>query len=55
MKEAKQAEFLVHNDFPWALVRRIGVHSRAIKTAVEAALAGAAHQPAVEIIPGWYY
>jgi hypothetical protein len=55
VKEAKQAEFLVHNDFPWALVRRIGVHSLAIKTAVDAAMAGAVHQPPVEVIPGWYY
>jgi ssDNA thymidine ADP-ribosyltransferase, DarT len=55
VKEAKQAEFLVHNDFPWDLVRRIGVQSRAIRTKVEAAIARAAHQPPVEIIPSWYY
>jgi hypothetical protein len=55
VKEAKQAELLVHEDFPWSLVRRIGVLSQSIKTKVETAIAQAGHQPPVEIIPGWYY
>lgn len=55
IKEAKQAEFLMHNSFPWHLVRRIGVQSRATYAQVVAAIAGAAHQPRVEIKPDWYY
>lgn len=55
IKEAKQAEFLMHNSFPWHLVRRIGVQSPATYAQVVAALAGAAHKPKVEIKPDWYY
>jgi ssDNA thymidine ADP-ribosyltransferase, DarT len=55
IKEPKQAEFLVRDEFPWSLVRRIGVFSQAVKTTVETAIASAGHRPPVEIIPGWYY
>jgi hypothetical protein len=54
-REAKQAEFLMHNSFRWHLVRRIGVQSRATYAQVAAAIAGAAHKPKVEIKPDWYY
>ena len=30
VKEGKQAEFLVHHEFPWRLVRRIGVSTRGV-------------------------
>jgi hypothetical protein len=43
VKEAKQSEFLVHNRFPWELVRRIGVTRHA------------AHRPPIEIQSSWYY
>jgi len=55
VKEAKQAEFLVHDEFPWGLVRRIGVLSQGTKTLVEAAISSGGHRPPVEIVPGWYY
>jgi hypothetical protein len=56
IKEGKQAEFLLHGFFPWHLVRRVGVHSRAIQARVTALLAGAAHQPPVEVRAGeWYF
>ena len=56
IKEGKQAEFLLHGFFPWHLVRRVGVHSRAVRAQVTAALAGAAHQPPVEVRAGeWYF
>ncbi len=55
IKEGKQAEFLVENSFPWALVSRIGVHSRPIYNQVREALHDAAHQPPVEIKNNWYY
>jgi len=55
VNEGKQAEFLLHQFFPWSLVSRIGVYSRAFATQVTAMLAGATHQPRVEIQPAWYY
>lgn len=55
VKEGKQAEFLLYGSAPWTLVRRIGVISAAIQQRVRVALTGAAHQPAVEVLPKWYY
>lgn len=55
IKEGKQAEFLVHESFPWKLVRRIGVYSADIKVRAEASLAHAIHRPPVEILRNWYY
>jgi hypothetical protein len=55
VKEGKQAEFLVRDEFPWKLVRRIGAYSQSIKAAVQTAIAAAGHRPPVEIIPGRYY
>lgn len=55
VREGKQAEFLVHDSFPWHLVTRIGVHSAAVGAQVLTILAGAAHQPRVEVLPAWYY
>ena len=55
VKEAKQAEFLVQDSFPWHLVERIGVHSQAIVPRVASAMQGAAHRPVIEINRDWYY
>lgn len=55
IKEAKQAEFLVHQSFPWSLVELIGVYSQGIAQRVLTAIRGAAHRPRVEIIRKWYY
>lgn len=55
VKEAKQAEFLVQQSFPWHLVERIGVHSQGIAQRVYAAMNGAGHRPSVEIRREWYY
>ncbi len=55
VKEHKQAEFLVENSFPWALVTRIGVLSRKIYGEVHNALEDAGHKPRVEMRPEWYY
>lgn len=54
-KDGKQAEFLIEQQFPWELVSRIGVLSRPVYGQVQAALEDSAHNPAVEIIPAWYY
>jgi hypothetical protein len=55
IKEGKQAEFLIHEIFPWALVDRIGVFSREIAQRVGAAMMGATHLPVVAIQRSWYY
>ena len=55
IKEGKQAEFLVHESFPWNMVRRIGVRSQLIAQQVALALDGVAHRPPVEILADWYY
>lgn len=55
IREGKQAEFLMYGTFPWGLVSRIGVRSGAIKARAEAALAGAAHRPPVQVLPDWYF
>ncbi len=55
VKEGKQAEFLVHERFPWNLVRRIGVRTDATARRARAAVRGVAHAPLVEIRRNWYY
>ena len=55
IKEGKQAEFLLHEDFPWDLVERIGVMSPDVAQRVANAMRGAAYRPAVEIRREWYY
>lgn len=55
IKEAKQAEFLLHEEFPWPLVSRIGVMNEAMKTRVETVLKGYEYKPAVEVQRPWYY
>lgn len=54
-KDGKQAEFLLELSFPWHLVERIGVQSRATYTAAVNALPAHGHRPPVEIRPEWYY
>ena len=55
IKEGKQAEFLIHESFPWKLVERIGVRDAEIKARVEEALELTEHKPLVNIKPKWYY
>jgi len=55
VKEAKQAEFLVHGSFPWNLVEALGVISQGVRGQAEAAIAASTHQPAVTVRPKWYY
>jgi len=54
-RDHKQAEFLMHEGFPWDLVRGIGVHSAAIGARVQAAFGKATHRPPVKVKPEWYY
>lgn len=55
VKEGKQAEFLVHERFPFELVERIGVRSAAIGAQAAQAIASAHHRPTVEIRRDWYF
>ena len=54
-KEGKQAEFLLEQSFPWHLVERIGVLTKAIHAQVSNALPALGHRPRVEVRPDWYY
>lgn len=49
LREGKQAEFSIHHSFPWHLIERIGVYSRAVAQQVTGSMHGAAHRPVVEI------
>ena len=55
VKEGKQAEFLVHESFPWELIEEIGVADAATLRRVEGVLARAAHKPLASVEPLWYY
>lgn len=55
VKDGKQAEFLIEEFFPWALVERIGVRSLEVAQLVGDAMRGQAHRPPVEIRKDWYY
>lgn len=54
-KRRRQAEFLVHNFFPWQLVTEIGVIDPTMRAQVVRLLQNATHQPAVTVHPDWYY
>ena len=55
IKEAKQAEFLIEQAFPWHLVERISVFSQGQVQSVSQAMQDAAHRPGIEIRREWYY
>lgn len=54
-RERRQAEFLVHDWFPWSCVETIGVYNADLVRQVQAILKGASHQPEVRVERGWYY
>lgn len=55
VKERKQAEFLVHESFPWTLVREIGACNAATAQRARGTLAFARHRPAVMERKEWYF
>lgn len=55
IRDGKQAEFLIRGSFPWKLLERIGVRSKALAQQVADALRQADHRPQVEVHPDWYY
>jgi hypothetical protein len=54
-KRRRQAEFLVHQFFPWRLVTEIGAINAQMKRQVEQCLQTLTHQPAVIVRRNWYY
>lgn len=56
-KRRKQAEFLVHQECPWELVRGITVLSQKVKSKVQEILAKfpKVAQPSIQVEPSWYY
>jgi ssDNA thymidine ADP-ribosyltransferase, DarT len=54
-KRKRQAEFLIHQFFPWNLIERIGVVDNDTRQAVEAILANREHRPTVTVRRDWYY
>ena len=55
VKEGKQAEFLVHESFPWQLMEKIGTIDSQVANRVRETLADADHRPPVSVERGWYY
>ncbi|MCF7809674.1 DUF4433 domain-containing protein [bacterium] len=55
IKEWKQAEFLIHESFPWTLIDQIGVRSGRMRTQVDQIIISAEHKPLVSIKPDWYF
>lgn len=55
VKEGKQAEFLMLDNFPWTLIEKIGTINGKIATRVKNALAEADHQPVIAVERNWYY
>ena len=61
IKEAKQAEFLLHKAFPWHLILRIGYFDKpfgipsGVLPKITDALKDATHKPVVEKCNSWYY
>ena len=55
VKERKQAEFLVHDRFPFDLIERVGVRSATFQARAVEALAGTGRQPLIEVRREWYF
>ena len=54
IQEGKQAEFLVHDTFPWPLVEKIGVINTSMFNQVNTILQSSTHKPVVKIEGSWY-
>jgi hypothetical protein len=54
-KRRRQAEFLVHQCFPWPMITEIGVISSRVAEDVNSILDGHEHRPMVVVHRDWYY
>lgn len=55
VQQAKQAEFLIYESFPWELVDTIGTRSLDVAARANTAIAGSAHKPNVIVDRTWYF
>ena len=55
IKNAKQAEFLLFDAFPWALVEEVGVIDNEIAGSVAETLKGASRCPLITVKRDWYF
>ena len=55
VEDRKQAEFLVHQSFPWSSIIGVGAISQPVADEVSALLQNVDHKPKVVVKPGWYY
>jgi hypothetical protein len=55
VKERKQAEFLVHESFPWELVEQIGVVDQGMAEQVGNGIWHGDHKPRIVVARNWYY
>lgn len=55
VKEERQAEFLVHEFFPWEAVTEIAAMSTAVQHRVQSELGQVQYRPPVAPRPAWYY
>lgn len=55
VKEKKQAEFLVHETFPWTSIKGIGTFDKKVSDKVVEILSAVAYAPPVAVRRGWYY
>jgi hypothetical protein len=55
VKEERQAEFLVHEFFPWSAIGEVGAMTPAIAARVRGAIPAGQHQPVVNVLPKWYF
>lgn len=54
-KRRRQAEFLVHDCFPWKFIHEIGVYDPETAEKVAAILRAEKHKPQITVHPEWYY
>jgi hypothetical protein len=55
VKDGKQAEFLLHESFPWELIERVGVRDSTVADRVRKVLGGGSRQPEVRVQADWYF
>jgi len=55
VKDRKQAEFLLHQKFPWTAVNSIGVYNQSVAIDVQRLLNLQNHQPEVTVKQDWYF
>ena len=53
--DLRMAELLAHDRVPWAVIRRVATRGSSARDKVREVLGGVAHQPPVDVRPGWYF